>query len=323
MMKRVTAQLRNYGILSQALASAGLLFMIGISYGFYRPPLGYAVQLLLALASATVFWLASARTHDYLNDQILEPGVVGDIRLPAAELAKACYSYADWVWNVFAVNLHSMSLGTLLLLASDSHAVLVIDAFLPLVAIISIVYCLAMLRIRPYAIRRLCRPWAHVCGDTLNTWTPNPRNLRPHLALSLWQFIPALTGLTGCIVLANFFDHPEGEIDPFSIFAMAFLLAGIAAACIALPLHLRRIEASSPARRELKITGIRNLILVGVSIWTAANSVTFIRTSTDGGMTWEIGQHWNEELIFLGVAVGLLVVLVSEFIRNRLRNRKS
>ena len=139
MMKRAMAQLRNYGILSLALASAGLLFMIGISYGFYRPPLGYAVQLLLALASATVFWLASARTHDYLNDQILEPAVPGDIRLPAAELAKACYSYADWVWNVFAVNLHSMSLGTLLLLASDSHAVLVIDAFLPLVAIISIV----------------------------------------------------------------------------------------------------------------------------------------------------------------------------------------
>ena len=48
MMKRAITQIRNLSILAFALAYAGLMVMLGISYGFYRPVLGYALSFCLS-----------------------------------------------------------------------------------------------------------------------------------------------------------------------------------------------------------------------------------------------------------------------------------
>ena len=318
MIKRAISQITNLGILAFALAYAGLFVMTGISYGFYRPLLGYALQLLFELGSITVLWFASYHMRDHLNEQIYE---ATDTRLPVIELARGCYHYAHWVWLCYAAAAHALVLGTVLCLKSGTHSVLLTSHYAALVLIITLVYIIIHACVKPLVIRRLCRPWAQVCGDIINTWTPVPHNLRAHVILSLWQFFPALTGATGCIVLANFFEHPEGEIDPFGIFAVAFLLAGLTAACIALPLRLRREPKESPARRDLLISGIRNLVLIAVAIFTVDDALSVIRTEHPNGHI-QIEPYWHDRSVLVGIVIALAVVLAAELLRRHLQKKK-
>ena len=318
MMKRAIAQIRNLSILAFALAYAGLWVMTGISYGFYRPVLGYALQMLFGLGSMAVLWFASSRMRDQLNELIFD---ATDTRLPVIELSRGCYHYALWVWLVYAANAHALVLGSVLCLKSGSHYVLIQSHYATLVLIITLVYIIIHACIQPYIIRRLCRPWAQVCGETINTWTPVPHNLRAQVSLTLWQFIPAITGIKGCIVLANFFEHPEGEIDPFGIFAVAFFLAGFAAACIALPLRLRREPKESPARRDLLVSGIRNLVLIAVAIFTVDDALSVIRTEHPNGHI-QIEPYWHDRSVLVGIVIALAVVLAAELLRRHLQKKK-
>ena len=319
MMRRAVAQIRNLGILAFALSYGGLMVMLGVSYGFYRPVLGYALQLLFELGGLSVLWFASSRMRDHLNEQIFD---AADTRLPVIELARGCYHYANWVWLCGSAAAHAFVLGSVLCLKSGTHSVLLTSHYAILVLIITLVYIIIHACIQPYIIRRLCRPWAQVCGETINTWTPVPHNLRAQVSLALWQFIPAITGITGCIVLGNFFDHPEGEIDPFGIFAVAFFLAGFAAACIALPLRLRKHPGESPARRDLLVSGFRNLALIIVAIFTIDDGLSVIRTEHPNGHI-QIDPYWHDESVLIGIVIALAVILAAELIRRHLQKKKT
>ena len=318
MMKRAIAQIRNLSILAFALAYAGLWVMTGISYGFYRPVLGYALQMLFGLGSMAVLWFASSRMRDQLNELIFD---ATDTRLPVIELSRGCYHYALWVWLVYAANAHALVLGSVLCLKSGSHYVLIQSHYAALVLIITLVYIIIHACIRPYIIRRLCRPWAQVCGETINTWTPVPHNLRAQVSLALWQFIPATVGVVGATYVSNRFVPEETAIDYVGILACSLLLLGITAACVAFPLHLRKDSKGSAAHRDLLISGVRNFILIAVGILTAGNGVTFVRWSDDG-KTWKAEQIWNESVIILGIVIGLSVILTAELLRRHLQKKK-
>ena len=319
MMKRAIAQIRNLGILAFALAYAGLMVMLGVSYGFYRPVLGYALQLLFELGGLSVLWFASSRMRDHLNEQIFD---AADTRLPVIELARGCYHYAYWIWLIYAAVAHSLVLGTVLCLKSGSHYVLIQSHYAALVLIITLVYIIIHACVKPLAIRHFCRPWAPICGETINTWTPVPHNLRAQVSLTLWQIIPAAVGTVGATFISNYCWSGETAIDYISILSITLLLLGITAACVALPLHLRKESKGSPARRELVISGVRNLILIAIGILTVGNGVTFVRWSDDG-KAWETGQYWHEEIIIVSIVASLAIILCVELLRHYLQKKKS
>ena len=318
MMRRAVAQIRNLGILAFALSYGGLMVMLGVSYGFYRPVLGYALQLLFELGGLSVLWFASSRMRDHLNEQIFD---AADTRLPVIELARGCYHYSHWVWLVYAAAAHALVLGTMLCLKSGTHSVLLTSHYAILVLIITLVYIIIHACVKPYAIRHLCRPWAQVCGETINTWTPVPHNLRASLALTLWQIIPAILGTIGCMVANYALDHPTGQIDYAAIAGVSLLAVGLAVSVAALPLHLRKHPKGTHSRRDTLIVGIRNLILNAVFLITANASFTFIRaTSPDGRV--ENSYYWNEEMLLLGIAVALSVILIAELVRRKVQKKQ-
>ena len=319
MMKRAIAQIRNLGILSFALSYAGLMVMLGISYGFYRPVLGYALQMLFGLGGLSVLWFASFRMRDQLNELIFD---TTDTRLPVIELASSCYRYANWVWLCSSAAAHAFVLGSMLCLKSGTHSVLLTSHYAILVLIITIIYCIIHAGIKPYALRRLCRPWAQVCGETINTWTPVPHNLRAQVCLTLWQLIPTVLGTIGCMVASYALDHPAGQIDYASIAGLSILAAGLAVPVIALPLHLRKHPKDILSRRDTLIVGIRNLILNAVFLITANASFVYIRATSPDGLV-ENSYYWNEEMLLLGIAVALAVILVAELARRKAQKKKT
>ena len=319
LMNRAITQFRNFGILAFALAYAGLLVMVGISYGFYRPVLGYAFQMLLELGGLSVLWFAAYRMRDHLNEQIYE---TIDSRLPVTELAKGCFHYANWVWLGTAAAAHTFVLGSVLCLKSGSHSVLIQSHYAVLVLIITILYAILTISIKPYAMRRLCRPWAQTCGDMIHAWTSSPHNPRAHLSLTLWQIIPAILGTVGCMVANYALDHPEGQIDYAAIAGVSLLAVCLAVSVVSLPLRLRKLPKDSLLRRDTLIVGIRNLILNAVFLLTANASFVYIRaTSPDGRV--ETSYYWNEGTLLVGIAVTLAAVLITEVIRQRVQRKKA
>lgn len=319
LMNRAIAQIRNLSILVFALAYGGLAVMLGISYGFYRPVLGYALLMLFELGSVSALWFASFRMRDHLNEQIFE---TTDTRLPVIELARGCYHYAHWVWLGNAAAAHAFVLGSVLCLKSGSHYVLIQSHYAALVLIITLVYCIIHACVKPYAIRRLCRPWAQVCGETINTWTPVPHNLRAHLSLTLRQIVPAILGTIGCMVANYALDHPEGQIDYTAIAGVSLLAVCLAVSVVSLPLRLRKLPKDSLLRRDTLIVGIRNLILNAVFLLTANASFVYIRaTSPDGRV--ETSYYWNEGVLLVGIAMILAAILITELVRQRVQRKKA
>jgi hypothetical protein len=319
LMNRAITQFRNFGILAFALAYAGLLVMVGISYGFYRPVLGYAFQMLLELGGLSVLWFAAYRMRDHLNEQIYE---TIDSRLPVTELAKGCFHYANWVWLGTAAAAHAFVLGSVLCLKSGSHSVLIQSHYAVLVLIITILYAILTISIKPYAMRRLCRPWAQTCGDVIHAWTSSHHNPRAHLSLTLWQIIPAILGTVGCMVANYGLDHPEGQIDYAAIAGVSLLAVCLAVSVVSLPLRLRKLPKDSLPRRDTLIVGIRNLILNAVFLLTANASFVYIRaTSPDGRV--EISYYWNEGVLLVGIAMILAAILITELVRQRVQRKKA
>ena len=90
MMKRALSRFRTDMLLSRALTLSGLFIMMGVSYGFYRPSIGFAILLLFLTGSVTVTAMATMRMKDTLNEQFFSE----ETRLPDAELTAACRAYA-------------------------------------------------------------------------------------------------------------------------------------------------------------------------------------------------------------------------------------
>ncbi len=319
MMNRAITQFRNFGILAFALAYAGLLVMVSISYGFYRPALGYALQMLLELGSISVLGFAAYRMRDHLNEQIYE---TIDSRLPVTELAKGCFHYANWVWTGTAACVHAFVLGSVLCLKSGPHFVLIQSHYAVLVLIITILYAILTISVKPYAMRRLCCPWAQTCGDVIHAWTPSPHNPRAHLSLTLWQIIPAVLGTVGCMIANYGFDHPEGQIDYASMIGVSLLAVCLAVSVVSLPLRLRKLPEDSFTRRNTLIVGIRNLILDAVFLLTANASFIHVRTTFPDGRV-EISYYWNEGTLLVGIAIILATILITELVRQRVQREKA
>ena len=70
MMNRALSRFRNLMILAIALAIAGLFIMMGVSYGFYRPMIGFILLLLFVLAGISVTCIAALRMKDTLDEYV-------------------------------------------------------------------------------------------------------------------------------------------------------------------------------------------------------------------------------------------------------------
>ena len=319
MIYHAQSRFRSFVILSSALAAAGYLSMMGISYGFYRPVIGFVVLMLFLTGSMATLLVASSRLSDILYEQI-----VIDRRLPDGDLRAACYSFARSRMDTLWINVSTLLLSLPLILVRHEHlvhSVLSGGSYILIALIIGFACVTAAICLDKPIMRLMCRPWERHLGAIIGHTAADRGGFRRHVSLTLWQLVPAL-GVTVCIQIANGFVTPpeEGSIDLFSILAIGALLAGIATACIALPLCLRGTKQNPSQRRNLTVSGVRNLLLDAIGIYTIGSCVTFVRWSSDG-IHWNVGQYWQEEILLLGIVLSLVTILAAELLRQRLQRK--
>jgi hypothetical protein len=304
-------------ILCIALAAAGLFVMVGVSYGFYRPTIGFPLLLLFVVAAVTVGIIAALRMRDTLNELTADSE---ETRLPAAELGKACRAYAMWAYCGGAASLAAVALSLPLVLIRDpylTNSVLSAESYAPIALVILLLLAglFAVLR-KPFA-RLLCRPWQEGREEVFENQLPTPYT-KYLVKLNLWQLIPAAVLLTVSTVLLL-----SDSFGPIS--GAPILLISLIAPCVILPLQTRALPQTPdrPAiKREMLISGIRNPILNVIAWITIGSGLTYGYYEGADGTS---GSYhiWHEENIFIGVAVILFVMLAAELIRRWLRKKSA
>ena len=315
MMKRALSRFRTDMLLSRALTLSGLFIMMGVSYGFYRPSIGFAILLLFLTGSVTVTAMAAMRMKDALNEQFFNE----ETRLPDTELTAACRAYAAHTSRSLFVSATALLISLPLVLIHDPHtvkSVLSAESYAVMALVIGMFCMLAILCLNAPVMALLSKPWQRN-ESTAPIAIPNGRRL----SITLWQITPAILGTIGCMVANYALDHPTGQIDYAAIAGVSLLVVGLAASVAALPLHLRKHPKGTHPRRDTLIVGIRNLILNAVFLITANASFTFIRaTSPDGRV--ETSYYWNEGMLLVGLAVALGVILVAELVRRKVQKKQ-
>ena len=322
MLNRAMSRFRNLMILAIALAVAGLFIMVGVSYGFYRPVIGFALLLLFVLAGISVTLIATLRMKDTLDEYASEES---ETRLPAVELASACRTYAEWIFRASDVMILVILLGLPLVMFRDKYlidSVLSSESYIPMVLVTALLFTPLTLLVHSPVIRLLCRPWNVVCESSRWDLTIPPY-FKQSLKLTLWQIVPAWTITIG-IQIANGLNVPAETtaIDYFSIIATALLLMGVAVTCLALPLSLRGTKGNPNLRRNLVISGIRNLGVCAVGIFAIASYVSYSWTRYGPDEPWEAYQFFHAEALIVGIFAALVISLIAELIRYRLNKRK-
>ena len=317
MVNRALSRFRPLMILSIALAAVGLFVMIGVSYGFYRPTIGFSLLLLFVVAAITVTVIAALRMRDTLNELAVDSE---DTHLPSAELASSCRTYAEWVYYAAAANLTAVALSLPLALVRDrylTNSVLSAESYAPIALVILLLLVGLHFLLHKTVVYRLCRPWAVGREEVFGDLPAAPH--RKHLVkLDLCQLIPAAVLLTVAIVLSlsdSFVAAPGAPI----------LLLSLLVPCIILPLQIRALPPT-PDRPTIKcemlISGIRNPILIVIAWVTLGCGLTYGYYEGADGTS---GSYhiWHEENILIGMAVLLLTILAAELIRRWLRRKNN
>lgn len=322
-MNRTKARFRTCVIVSRAITLAGIFTMGIISYGFYRPSIGFCVLLIFLLGSITTAILSAMRMRDVISEQVFSE----ESRLPDAELRIACHAYAAGLYGVIGEAVTAALVTLPLVLIRDRYlvnSVLSAESYAPMALAIGLGCMAAILCLRPSALRMLCQPWEDVLPYEEGSITlPGPMRRRLRY-MSLAQLGSSITGLALCIILNATNQGYQTYIDAYTQVNWTSLvcLALGTVTCLCAPFFFmkshRRFRESGSAPLPLWSMGkvaltsvaVRNLLLAVTVYLTLGFGLSF-GSSTIDGIT-QYYQTWDEQVIFLGFLI-FAAILAGEF----------
>ena len=327
--KRAVTSFRTSLLIAIALSCLGYVIHLAVSYGFYRPVIGFFCMVAFTVAAVVLAVMATMRLKDTLSEQIDGDGV----RLPANELTSACRTLTYWSYRAFTVIADLLILSTPLVLMRDHHylnSVLSSSSYLP-VALVLCCICgvLTLWLQKPYAAWML-KPWAGLI-------LPDPYLLPAPQAIgrrTLWLNVTQAVGIVFSVVLTTLFTGFEwgltywGEDNThYNLTAIIFFALGTLTV-IAAPFLLRigyraLLESGSlsaaewtKGKRAMTQVAVRNVLLYAIAVLTVGFGVSFGASSSDG-VHWEYYQSWNEGTIFLGILAVSAVIIVDQILKER------
>ncbi|MDD6800428.1 MAG: helix-turn-helix transcriptional regulator [Firmicutes bacterium] len=301
--------------ISLAAAAVGLICMFGISYGFYRPVIGFAVMSLFEACAMVIAVLAVSRTKDVKDkNELFEPA---DNSLKS----RFYNTLGTMSFAAFFVILAVVLLSLPLILNTSDYINSVITPygyfrfyFGGIVLILALVYLMCK---KPY-INRI----AH--DEVLqSTSAPDEKSKRTMNGLQL-----ALTILAGLIFL--FAPYLEKPNEGFALFDAAIIVALLCFAA-SIAVFVVFLIKNKGDRKDFILPGSRNLLMMlPLLLLPHAHSVGwdyFCDKAVSGSegsesIIYERYDIWNIEFIWYTAALCLVIFLVFKLI-DALIKRKS
>ena len=237
--------------ISLAIAVVGLVCMFGISYGFYRPIIGFAVMLLFEVCAFVITILAVSQTKDVKNDNELfesaEENLITKFNNILGNLSFVSF------FVIIAVVLFSL---LLILITSDYvESVVTVDSYFTnffggIVLILVLVFLL--------------------CKKTYVAWITNSKIIKePSTSIDktrekLTLIQVSLTIIAGVLfIIAPYFDCNPNEI---SVLCPMILLLGVACLLANIISFFVFFIKKKEERTNLIIPGLRNMFLIPAAL---------------------------------------------------------
>ena len=333
--KRAVTSFRTSILLAVTLTLIGFVVLLAVSYGSYRPVIGFCSLSVFAIGAIAVAVMATMRLRDTLLEQVNSDGV----HLPTNELTSACRTLTYWSYRVFAITAILVLLGTPLILVRDYrfvHSVLSADSYLLYALMLGCICGVLTLWLqKPYAVWML-EPWAGlILPDPYLLPTPQAIGRRA-LWLNVTQWIGILCGsliTTLCTAFDIGFVYWGGDYTQYNLTSMIFFTIGTAAV-IAAPFLFRigyraLLENGSlsaaewtKGKRAMTRAGVRNLLLYGVAVLTVSFGVSFGASSPDG-VHWDYTTHYDANVILVGIVIASVILIADQILRERQARKKA
>ncbi len=312
LVSRTLSSFKTLTWIALAISVVGLILMFGISYGFYRPVIGFAVMLLFEAVSLVLTILAVTKTKDAKRDnEIFDMADEAQLSHFNSTLGNLSF------WSFFAI-LTSVVVSIPFILFTDDYYV---NSVLPMGTYITVCFGFIVLVLALVYLK--CRkPYiAWVTDSKSPEKEPKAVSQRRNL-MNLIQI--GLTVLAGVLfVIAPWFsDHGDDGIDvPQTIIVIAELTLLVASIVYFVVLIIRQKE-----KRNFILSGVRNLLLIPAAfIVSRMHSVVWIYEGYFDAepTTWTRYDSWHMEYLWYAVLYCLVVFLVFAVIDTVVKPKQS
>ncbi len=313
LINRTLSRFKTLIWISLTLAAVGLVFMFGISYGFFRPVIGFAVMLLFEVCALCIAILAVGRTRDSKKGNELfceaDGQLISEFNNTLGRLSFAAF------FAIFAVALLSLPL----ILFSDDPVNSVITPYFyfttffgGIVIVLLLVYLTCQ---KPY--------FAWVTGTPLTQSPQEPWVKSKRTMTSVQLGVLCLAG--AIFVLAPYLRKPVGVDLLFDITIVIGLLC-FAASLVCFSVYMIKNKAH---RGELALPGIRNFIMMlplpilqhaHYTVWESISDSS-IGGSAPGSVVYKLIDNWHIGYIWLTLAIILILYLTFSIIDALIKRR--
>ncbi|MBQ8800323.1 MAG: helix-turn-helix transcriptional regulator [Lachnospiraceae bacterium] len=304
LITRALSSFKTKTLLSVTLSAVGLICMLGISYGFYRPVIGFAVLMLFEAAAVVLEVLAITKLKELKENELFEEAEEKDVTRVDESLGK--YSFAGFMT---AFSVVAVSLPLMLVRSKYIESVLLLRHYLEFS--VGIVLGLVVFGI---LIKDLYVGWLTGRKREKVMWNRNC------VIMNSIQLGALALALIFAIVLPYFSRfNPETETIGTTI-ALAPLFPGLFIVIIpALLIVFLIIEKKE--KQKILFHGLRNVLLLPtVFAMGAAHSVGFSYNHMLE-QSYQKYDYWNTGLILKGLGWALLII-TAFLIVGRIEQRK-
>ena len=296
LINRSLSGFKTLVFIALAVACVGIICMFGISYGFYRPVIGFAVMMLFEICASALAALAVSKARDVKEyNELFE---LADSSLKAKfNHTLGNLSFAAF-FSILSALLFSLPL-VLVNPASDYlNSVMTLESyftffFLGVVAILTLVWLM---------FKNSYIAW--VTGET-TVQGVRIEFTKSRRQMSLLQI--GVTLLAGILfIFAPYLDREPHETSPLYIVTVLFGLGCLLANAICFAVFLIKKKEE---RKSLVLPGIRNVLLIpSALIASSAHSVGWYNGL--GSTVHTRYDSWQEQFLGYAFALAALVVIV-------------
>lgn len=309
---------KTMNIISIAIALSGFIAMFGITYGFYRSVIGFAVMSVFEICAIVVYMLALNKAKSAKNDnELFNEADVTLIQNFNQKLGSLSFLSLFCVVSVFIAALPiSFPFEIFRLFMRHFYPRIVIEGgvltfesyvsvFLP--GVIFIIALLHLVFKRPYI--------AWVSGQK----SSNKHNIKENICENKMSILQIAFTLFACIM---FFVAPYFDRDPNKTSLLYNVISVFGLGCLAMNIvcFVAFVVKNKEKRSRFVLNGIRNICLIPAT-FLIPRFHTSIWTSYDetNDCVWSIS--WNNEY-FLYMLVYVLIVFIAFSIINTIISRK-
>ena len=307
LITRALSAFKTKTLISIALSAVGLICMFGISYGFYRPVIGFAVLLLLEAAAVVLGTLAVNKLKELKDNELFEDAEEKDVKR-----VDDCLGGHSFVGFFAALSAVIVSLPLVLVRSDYMESVLEFQSYLVYLVGIALGLLVICLLVKEPYLRWITGRKKDKASVNRNCVIMNIIQLGILALALIWTAIEP------------YINHYEPETDGMhTVVTMGPVVPKLFLVAVPVTLVVFLIVEKRD-RIKILFHGLRNVLLLPVVFAIGFAHYVFYEYNYMLGKSFQTHEVWNTEWILKGLLWALFIVvafLIVEKIVQRKRER--